>query len=55
VPIMFMLLVRRCKQDVFGCVEEDDLNIKKIGRLKYLDQMVLKKVGAITSLKINGK
>lgn len=42
-PTLFMLVARYCKQYIFGCVEEEDSDGKE-GRLKQLDQTVLKKV-----------
>lgn len=54
-PVSFMYLGRMCKQYVYGCVEEDPLGSEKSGRLKSLEQKVLKKINAVEFLKINTK
>lgn len=48
IPGIFMLIARNCKQYIFGCVEEEDSEGKE-GRLKQLNQAVLKKVAAAMS------
>lgn len=52
-PVLFMLLTRKCKQYVYGCVEEDNDDGKnKPGRLKELEQMVLRKVRDLVKINI---